>query len=449
MSNQLNFVTRIAVVGSGPAAMYAIEHLLEQRQLEVEIDIFERLPSPWGLVRYGVAPDHPEKKLVVDRLFEFVFRRPEVRFFGNIEIGEHITIAELSEWYDAVVVATGANSDTQMGVPGEGDLRGCWAARELVAWYNGHPDFSDLSFDLSCERAVVVGNGNVALDVARILTLPIEVLEKTDIADYALDALRTSNIKEVVLLGRRGHLQGAFNNPELEELLHLPGVDTLVEGADFSAPMQKVGWETRRKVATLASLASRPSQPGNKRIVFKFLSSPVALLGTRGQVEKIEVAANALETDESGTVKARRTGEVSELDTGLVLRAIGYRGAPFPGLPFDERRAVIDHAAGRIVDNAGVYVTGWIKRGAQGVIGTNKKCAGETVGALLEDVQASRLTSAGLDASQVAEVISSRKLKWVDKQTWGRIDHHERLVGRQQQRPRVKLTSIKSMLEQA
>jgi len=447
---------RVAIVGSGPAAMYAAEHLLEQREVEVSIDIFERLPTPWGLVRAGVAPDHPEKKLVVDRQFAFTFKRPEIRFFGNVEIGKHIRHCELSGWYDAVFYATGADSDTRLGIPGEDELAGCWASREFVAWYNGNPAYSHLEFDLSCKRAVVVGNGNVAIDVARILTMPVEDLEKTDIADYALDALRSSQIEEVVLLGRRGHLQGAFNNPELEELEHIPGVDVIIESDDLPETNEVVldgaDWETRRKVATLRRLAKAEPSAGNKRIVFRFLSSPVELIGD-GRVEQVLVVANHLVRDDSGRLKPRATEKETLLDAGLVLRAIGYRGTPFPGLPFDDHLGVIANEGGRVTEHGqplpGVYVTGWIKRGAKGVIGSNKKCARDTVRCFFDDLKNNRLTSNSESPESVAAIVKSRQPEVLDKNAWEKINTQERIAGRQQHRPRVKLTTVGELLSAA
>ena len=446
---------RVAIVGTGPAGMYALEHLLETRDLDVEVDLFERLPTPWGLVRAGVAPDHPEKKWVVNRLFDYFFRRDTVRFFGNVEIGSDILHGELADWYDGVIYAIGANSDTRMGIEGE-ELPGCRGAREFVAWYNGHPDYSHLEFDFSTERAVIVGNGNVALDVARILTLPLAELEQTDIADHALVALRASRIREVVLLGRRGHLQGAFNNPELEELLHLENAEVLVEpddllGGDGVVP-DGADWEARRKAETLRRLAEKPADSAEKRIVFRFLSSPVELLGD-GRVEQVLVARNHLEWDEQGRSRARPTAEQDVLETGLVLRAIGYRGSALPGLPFDEHQGVVPNESGRVVENGkavpGSYVTGWIKRGPRGLIGSNKKCARDTVRCLLQDLASGQLTAASLDAHAVLAVLRERKPQCILKSDWLRIDHAERVSGRAQGRPRVKLTTHSELLAAA
>jgi ferredoxin--NADP+ reductase len=443
---------RVAVVGSGPAGLYSVEHLLEKRGLDVEIDLYERLPTPWGLVRSGVAPDHPEKKLVIDRQFTYFLKNPRVRFIGNVEIGRDIRYAELAEWYDAVVYSVGAASDTRMGIPGE-ELSGCWAAREFVGFYNGHPDYSHLKFDLSCERAIVVGNGNVALDVARILTMPVSELESTDIADHALEVLRKSRIREVVILGRRGHMQGAFNNPELEELEHLNGVDVVIDGEDVPGEhevvMDDADWETLRKVRTLRRLVTRTPTAGNKRIVFRFLTSPVELLGS-SRVEQVLVIRNHLERDDDGKLNARPTEEESILDAGLVLRAIGYRGTPFPGLPFDERRGVIQNCHGRVSLNeeiiTGTYVTGWIKRGCRGIIGSNKKCSGETISCLFEDLDNGRLQQPRMGRDGVMAIVRQRKPDVVLRDGWLSIDHKEREAGRRHKRPRIKLTAMESLL---
>jgi ferredoxin--NADP+ reductase len=432
--------------------MYTLGHLLGTRGVELEVDLFERLPTPWGLVRAGVAPDHPEKKLIISRQFDFFLKNPRVHFFGNVHIGRDIRSAELCEWYDAVVYASGADSDTRMGIPGE-ELPGCWSAREFVGFYNGHPDYRELCFDLTCERAIVVGNGNVALDVARILTMPVTELEKTDIADHALAILRRSAIREVVVLGRRGQLQGAFHNSELEELEHLDGVDVLVEGddlpGDLEAALDGADWETRRKMQTLRRFHQREPTAGNKRIVLRFFTAPVELLGD-GKVERMLVVRNHLERDAQGRLHARPSEEKSILDAGLVLRAIGYCGSPFPGLPFDDARGVIRNRQGRVADNdqvlQGVYVTGWIKRGCRGIIGSNKKCARESVDCLLADIQAGRLTKRGLNKDAVMAAVRRSKPDVVSRAGWFAIDHAERQAGSAQGRPRIKMTDTASML---
>ena len=435
--------------------MYTIENLLEELKFEVEIDLYERLPVPWGLVRSGVAPDHPEKKRVTDHLFNYYLSRPQVRYMGNVEIGKDVRHEELAQWYDAVIYATGAFNDTKMGIPGE-DLPGSWAASEFVAWYNGHPDYCHLQFDLSTERAIVVGIGNVALDVARMLALPIAELEKTDIADHALQALRNSNIKEVVLLGRRSHLQGSFHNPELEDLEYLGNVDVTIETGgspiDNSVAPADVDWETARKVKTLARLANRQISNKEKSIVFRFLSSPVELTGN-DKVERVLIVKNRLERDASGNLRARATEEKITLDAGLVLRAIGYRGDPFPGLPFDQRKGVIENIDGRVANDgeplADIYVTGWIKRGPKGLIGTNKQCSRNTVRHLLEDHAAGKLSAATRDADAVLDVVRQRQPKVVNRADWLKIDRAEILAGRSTGRPRVKFTARDEMLRAA
>lgn len=448
-------ILRIAVVGTGPAGMYAAEHLLEDRNLDVEVDLYERLPTPWGLIRGGVAPDHPEKKLVIERLFDYFLKHPSVRYFGNVEVGADVHPDELTQWYDAVIYAVGASGDARLGIPGE-DLPGCWSAREFVAWYNGDPDFSRRDIDLSHRRAVVVGNGNVALDVARILTMPVEELEKTDIADHALAALRKSALREVAILGRRGSLQAAYHNPELEELAHLKGVEVAVEGDalpdEDKALDHAANWETRRKLATLRTLCDQRADGAGKRILLHFLCSPVEILGDR-RVEQLKVVRNRLEPDANGGLQARPTEEHSLIGAGLILRSIGYRGKPIAGLPFDDHRGIIKNTEGRICDDDGVvlgnYVTGWIKRGPRGIIGTNKKCARDTLRRLSKDIEAGQLPPAMLSSTEVLDKIRTRQPEVVLRPGWLRLDHAERTLGRRQGRPRVKFTEHQDLLAHA
>ncbi|MET9213481.1 MULTISPECIES: FAD-dependent oxidoreductase [unclassified Nocardia] len=431
---------RVAVVGAGPSGLYAAGHLLEGpggtyldgrltalHTRAVEVDVFDRLPTQWGLVRHGVAPDHPDKKQVAT-VFEQIAARPGFRFFGNIEVGRDVLTRELAQWYDAVVYAVGATGDATLGIPGE-DLPGCLAARAFVAWYNGHPDYSTAPIDLSGERAVVIGNGNVAMDVARLLTTPIDTLARTDIADHALDALRASRVREVVVLGRRGRQHGAFNNPELEELGHLPGVDLAVvhgEPEDSAA----LDPSTARKLRTLHDYATRPSTGAERRIVLRFQTSPLEVLGT--------------ESVRGLRVRGPDGDEV--LDAGLVLRAIGYFGTPTPGLPFDHDRGVIPHTDGRITGVPGSYVTGWIKRGPRGIIGTNKKCARDTVRSLLADADAGALRPGTHTGEQVERALRERRPALVDQVGWLALDHHERAAGLAAGRPRVKVTDLAGQL---
>ena len=320
-----------------------------------------------------------------------------------------------------------------------------------MAWYNGHPDFSELSFDLSHPRAVIVGNGNVALDVARILTLSISGLEKTDIADYALEAPRKSAIREVLILGRRGLAQGAFNNPELEELLYLDGVETIIDQpGEHRFDIQGYDWLTRRKIKTLQQLSERQLFSVDKRIVFRFLTSPIQLTGN-GKVEEIRVVRNQIEVDSNGTEKLVVTQDESQFQTGLVLRAIGYKGQEIAGLPFDLERGVIANESGRVMAAgsvlSGSYVTGWIKRGPRGIIGSNKKCARETIDCLLEDRVNGTLSPASKSSNEVLELLLERHFQLVQMPDWLNIDHQERTKGRKQNRPRVKFTRVEEMLD--
>jgi ferredoxin--NADP+ reductase len=441
---------RVAIVGAGPAGLYAAEHLLRNRSVEARIDIFDRLPTPWGLIRAGVAPDHPEKKLIVDRLFGFTLSDQRVRFIGNVEMGSTVDLRELSSWYDAVIVSTGGGGNGTLGVPGE-DLAGSWPASAFVGFYNGHPDFSQLEFDLAADRAVIVGNGNVALDVARILMAPLAALRQTDIADHALAALSRATVREVVILGRRGPLEAAFHNPELEELAHLPGVDIAVAGAtlpsDHEMRCDGTDWHVRRKIANLRALADRPPSVGGRRIIFQFHSAVTSVTG-HGRVEHIELSPT---TASRAAAHLHRPPPVL-LDAGLIFRATGYRGSPVLGLPFDETAAVIPNRSGRVLieDTAlpGVYVTGWAKRGCRGVIGSNRACAAETVDAVIEDWARVRLHRHAPPSAEAVAVLESRT-KIVSQSGWRRIDAAERAVGALAGRPRTKFVARDAMMRAA
>jgi ferredoxin--NADP+ reductase len=451
---------RIAVIGSGPAGFYAAGHLLKESS--VEVDMFERLPTPHGLVRSGVAPDHPKIKSVT-RVYEKTALHPRFRFFGHIELGRDIQREELLEHYHALVYATGAPADRALGIPGE-DLPGSWAATDFVGWYNGHPDHCDLDFDLSCTRAVVVGNGNVALDAARMLTLSHSELARTDIADHALDVLEHSAIEEVVILGRRGPAQAAFTNPELLELGERADADVVVDreeleralavgGPDGDAPAMDAA--TERNVKVLREYASRASSGKHRRVVLRFLLSPVALAADAdGRVAAVEAVRNELVLTPEGALRAQATAERETLTAGLVLRAIGYRGRALPGVPFEERSGTVPHAGGRVLDGEaarrGEYVVGWLKRGPTGVIGTNKKDAQETVDAILADLAADRLLEPrSPDPETVESLLRARQPALVSYSGWSAIDQHERLRGEPAGRPRVKLTRIEEMLRVA
>ena len=436
---------RVAVVGSGPAGFYAAGALLASAEPVFEVDMFERLPTPWGLVRLGVAPDHPKIKSV-SRAFEKIAQRSGFRFFGNVEVGRDLEHEELTGLYDAVVYAFGAQADRRMGIQGE-DLPGSWPATAFVAWYNGHPDIQEISFDLSSERAVVVGNGNVAVDVARMLALTADELDPTDTTDDAIAAIVGSGIREILVLGRRGPAQAAFTPPELQELTELAGADLVVDAAALeldpasAAALSDDTAIARRNVELLREAAGYPAAGKPKTLRLRFCVSPIAILGD-GRVEAVEVVRNELVADASGRIRAVATDDREVIPCGIVLRSVGYRGMAMPGVPFDEERATIRNCDGRVLDDEGepirgVYCTGWIKRGPSGVIGTNKKDATETVQLLLEDAAAGLLPRrSGGDA---ADLLAERSVTPVTYAGWEAIDAVERARGEEQGRPRVKL----------
>jgi len=447
---------RVAVVGSGPAAFYAAGHLLASEEPPTEVDLLERLPTPWGLVRLGVAPDHPQLK-TVSRAFEKIAARPGFRFLGNVEVGRDVTHEELTSLYDTVVYAVGSQTDRRLGVPGE-DLPGSWAATELVAWYNGHPDFQELRFDLSVERAVVVGVGNVALDVARMLALTYEELAVTDTADAAIEAIASSGIREIVVVGRRGPVQAAWTSAELGELGELAGADVYVDPAELDldpasrAQLEQSSNVVQRNVEILREFAGREPAGRAKAVRLRFGLSPAAILGD-GRVEAIELVRNRLEADDSGRLRAVPTDEREVLPCGIVFRSVGYHGVPIPGVPFDERAGTMPNDAGRVVGDEGapipgLYCAGWIKRGPTGVIGTNKKDATETVDLLLEDVRAGRLPERQHDRT-IDELLSERGVEVVTYEGWERIDAVEKEHGAEQGRPRVKLCTRDELLAAA
>jgi ferredoxin--NADP+ reductase len=428
---------RVAVVGSGPAGFYAAGAQLAA-DVPVEVDMIERLPTPWGLVRLGVAPDHPKIKSV-SRAFEKIALQPGFRFFGNVEVGRDIQHGELLELYDAVVYAVGAQSDRRMGIPGE-DLPGSWAATEFVAWYNGHPDFQHLEFDLSGERAVVIGNGNVAVDVARMLALTPEELEPTDTTDAAIEAFVNAGIREIVMVGRRGPAQASFTTPELQELGELAGTDVIVDPSDLEGA-EPHDTNSERNLAVLREYAAREPEGKPRRLALRFLLSPVAITG-EGRVEAIELARNRLEADAAGALRAIATDERETLSTGIVFRSVGYRGVALPGVPFDEDTGTVPNDRGRVAP--GVYVAGWIKRGPSGVIGTNKKDATETVELLLEDLRDA--PRKGRSAAEVEAVLLDRGVQLVVYEGWTSIDELERAAGEPVGRPRVKICTWEDLL---
>ena len=442
-------------MGSGPAAFYAAASLLASEDPVVEVDMIERLPTPWGLVRLGVAPDHPQLK-TVSRAFEKIAARPGFRFFGNVEVGRDVSHDELTELYDAVVYAVGSQTDRQLGIPGE-DLPGSWAATELVAWYNGHPDFQHLEFDLSHERAVVIGNGNVALDVARMLALTSEELAPTDTTDAAIEAIVSSGIREIVVLGRRGPVQASWTSQELGELGELAGADVLIDPDELvldpasEAELEGGSNIVQRNVEILRDFATREPAGKPRSVRLRFRVSPVAIHGDE-RAEAVEIARNRLEADDDGRVRAVATEEREVIPCGIVFRSVGYRGVGIPGVPFDDRAGTVPNEKGRVLgaDGSaipGVYCAGWIKRGPTGVIGTNKKDATETVELLLEDARAGRLP-ARADGT-IEELLAERGIEPVVYAGWEAIDMLERSRGEEQGRPRVKLCSWDELLAAA
>jgi ferredoxin--NADP+ reductase len=441
------------VIGSGPAGFYAAGALLDA-DAPVEVDMIERLPTPWGLVRLGVAPDHPKLK-TVSRAFERIADKPGFRFLGNVEIGRELHHEDLIRLYDVVLYAVGAQTDRRLAIPGE-DLPGSWSAFEFVAWYNGHPDFQDLPFDLDVERAVVVGNGNVALDVARMLALTPEELAPTDTTERAIEAISNAHISEIVVLGRRGPAQAAFTTPELAELADLAGADIAVDSRELeldpaSSAQAESETRVRRNLEVLADFASRGSTGKSTTLTFRFLVSPVAILGD-DRVEAVEIARNRLE-ERDGRLAAVPTDERETIECGLVFRSVGYGGVALPDVAFDETRGTIRNERGRVLDEdgkvvPGVYCAGWIKRGPTGIIGTNKKDATETVELLLEDVRAGRIAPADeVTAEAVDALLDERGVRRVVYAGWLGIDTLERSRGESLGRPRVKLVTWDELLE--
>lgn len=441
---------RVAVIGAGPSGFYATEHLMKS-DVPVEVDLIDRLATPYGLVRGGVAPDHQKIKSVT-KAYERIATSPGVRFYGLVEFGTHVTLDDLRRHYDVVLFTVGAPHDRRMGIDGE-DLTGSISATDFVAWYNGHPDYRDLNVDLSVESAVVIGAGNVAIDVARILVTDPDVLAATDIADHALEALRASRIRHVTMLARRGPAQAAFTPKELRELGELDGVTFVVDPAvlDHGVNDDDLDQDARRNLDALAPLVGRTPAEGDRVLEFRFLVSPTALSGDDA-VEAVEIVENELVHDGT-TMRPRATDRTDTLPAGLVLRAVGYRGAPLDGVAFDDRAGVVPHDGGRILDApdgapvVGLYTAGWIKRGPQGVIGTNKACAAETVRALLEDLTEGRIAPAPEPSAESADaLVRSRVERPVSWEDWTRINAAEIAHGEAEGRPRRKFVDVPSML---
>ena len=455
----LDFPLRVAIIGAGPAGFFAADYLLKQSEVTVEVDMYDRLPTPHGLVRAGVAPDHGKIKNVTAK-FEKTAGMDGFRFFGNVDIGRDISLADLKQHYHQILFTTGAQVDRKLGLPGE-DLPRSYSATEFVAWYNGHPDYCNHVFDLSHESVVIIGVGNVAVDVARILCRTIEELSTTDIADYAIDALNESKVKEVHMLGRRGPAQAAFTNPEVKELGELPDADFIVDPRDMILDdATKILLEenndrlTRKKLEILEQASLNKPSKKSRRLYLHFLSSPVEFIGDGSGVSGVEVVRNELFTDGRGSIRPRATDEKIVIPAGIVFRSVGYRGVAIPDVPFREDWGTIPHAGGRILDTpdgqhvTGLYAAGWIKRGPSGVIGTNKADAVESAQAILEDAASGKVLDPETSSSEsILTFVKSRVPDLFTFSDWQRVDAKEIARGAAQNRPRSKFTSYDELIE--
>lgn len=448
---------RVAIIGAGPSGFYAADALL--RSDKVRVDMVDRLPVPFGLVRYGVAPDHAKIKNVT-KVYEKTAERPGFSFLGNVAVGKDISVAELRRFYDALLFACGAETDRKLGIPGE-DLRGSYTATEFVAWYNGHPDYRSRQFDLSQRVAVVIGQGNVAVDVCRILCKTVDELKHTDIAQHALEALAESRIEEVHMIGRRGPVQAAFTPVEIREFGELADCDPVVDPKDLEineasrleldAPQNaraRKNFETLQQFAALGpSKKSQILRSKRRKFFIHFCKSPAAL-GGRGSVEEVILEKNQL-TGELGRQKARGTGEKETLACGLFFRSVGYRGIPMEGVPFDEAGGTIPNMEGRVTDKGhvlpGLYAAGWIKRGPSGVIGTNKPDSEETVKHILADAEA-LAPCAQPDTEALIGLLRGKNIKVVRFSDWKKIDTEEIRRGQALGKPREKIISVTEML---
>jgi len=452
-----NVPLRVCTVGSGPSAFYAVEALLKASGLDVRVDMFERLPTPFGLVRGGVAPDHQKIKSV-SKVYDKIAEDPRFRFFGNVRVGRDVLIEQLERDYHAIVWAIGCESDNRLGVPGE-DLAGVCSATEFVGWYNGHPDFRDRKFDLAkARRVAVVGNGNVAMDCSRILLQGADRLADTDIADHALATLRLSTVTEVVLLGRRGPAQAAFSPKEIEEIAQLPDVDVAVSAQDAQIDERFAKWlesqsrSAQRSVKFLQECATRGPQDKLKRLCCRFLVAPVAFEGEGGRVRAVKLQHAELDLDKDGTPRARPVDRFSTVEVDLVLKAVGYRGVPLPGLAFDDRRGIVANIDGRVLDRTGGaprkghYVVGWAKRGPTGLVGTNSPDSKAPVELLLQDFAAGALL-APTTSDGVEGALRAAKIDFVTWQDWRRLDAHEREQGEARGKVRHKEPDVAALMQ--
>lgn len=448
---------RVAIVGSGPAGFYIVSNFLKHKDVAVEIDMYDRLPTPFGLVRGGVAPDHQKDKSVT-RAYDKSAQQPNYRFYGNVEYGKDVSLDDLKQHYHQVVFCTGAQVDRNLGIEGE-DLLGSHSATDFVAWYNGHPDYANLKFDLSQESVAVVGIGNVAVDVARMLCRTNEELGATDMADYAIEALRHSNVRNIYMLGRRGPAQAAFTPPEIKELGELIGADVVIHEAEAELDPESVreveasdDKNVAKNVQAIEELAKRDLQGRDKTLTIRFLVSPTEILGQAGKVQAIRLVRNELYRADDGSLRARSTDETEDIPVGLVFRSVGYKGVALADVPFNHDWGSLHNELGRVTDGdgnvmEGLYCAGWIKRGPSGVIGTNKTDAQETVACMVEDLKSGRLLSPSSPAVEAAKaLVEGRKPSAISYDDWAAIDRTEVEKGEADGRPRVKFTNVDDML---
>lgn len=445
---------RVAIVGAGPSAFYAAGALVKEADVHVAVDLFERHVAPHGLVRYGVAPDHQNIKSV-SKVYERTSAEANVRYFGNVEYGTDLSLDDLRQRYDQIIFAVGAQSDRHLGIPGE-DLPNSLSATEFVAWYNGHPEYADFSPDLSCESVVVVGVGNVAMDVARILAKSIDELRLTDISDHALDVLAASRVKRIYVLSRRGPAQVKFTSAEIREFGHLEIADAIVLEDELNidrASAKSIEGDTaaQKNIDYLRAYAEIGVSGKPRQVHFRFLISPVEILAdAHGAIRAVRCERNHLVPTDDGDMRAVGTGEYEMLPAGMVLRSVGYKGLPLPGLPYDKRSGVIPNRDGRIVDEKGqvmpgLYVVGWAKRGPTGVIGTNKPDSVETVQEMLADLP-TLPTAIDPDPESIVRLLRERGVRFVDEDEWETINQAELRTGKAQGRPRVKIVHEADML---
>jgi ferredoxin--NADP+ reductase len=448
---------RAAIIGAGPSGFYAAAALIKKDGYPVTVDMFDRLVAPHGLVRYGVAPDHQNIKAVA-KTYDRTAAEPGFRYFGNVEFGKQITHDDLCRHYDVIVYATGAQSDRKLGVPGE-DLPNSLSATEFVAWYNGHPDFRDLKPDLSCEAAIVVGVGNVAMDVARVLAKSTDELKATDITDYALQALAKSNIKDIYVVARRGPAQVKFTSAEIREFGHLEIADAIVLDSELrldraSSASIEGDMGMQKNLDYLRAYTEIGSTGKPRRVHFRFLLSPAEIIGDDGKIVAVKMEKNQLRAMAGGEIIASGTGHYETIPAGMILRSVGYKGSPLPGVPYDTRKGTIPNEHGRVLDPAsdktvpGEYVVGWAKRGPTGVIGTNKPDSIESVNSMFEDLQKGKLQGCeDPNPDAVVALLKERGVRYVTGDEWRTIEAFEVAAGKAQGKPRVKLVQADEMLK--